>query len=37
MKTFTYFTVADKEHAKMASTMVASARAVGVKEDFHVK
>lgn len=25
----TYFSVADKEHAKMASTMVASARAVG--------
>lgn len=33
MKTFTYFSVADKEHARMASTMVASARAVGVKED----
>ena len=33
MKTFCYFSVADKEHGKMMATVVASARAVGVKED----
>ena len=36
MKTFCYWSVADKDHAKMAATMVNSARKVGVTEDFHI-
>jgi hypothetical protein len=35
-KTFCYWTVADGKHGPMASTMVASARAVGVTADFHI-
>jgi hypothetical protein len=35
-KKFCYWTVADGRHGKMMETTIASARAVGVKEDFHV-
>jgi hypothetical protein len=35
-KSFCYWTVADGKHAKMAAVTVASARAVGVKVDFHI-
>lgn len=35
-KNYCYFSVADKDHAKMAAVMVKSARASGVKEDFHI-
>jgi hypothetical protein len=35
-KTFCYWTVADGHHAKMAQTMVKSARDCGVQEDFHI-
>ncbi len=36
MKRFCYWTVADGKHGKMMETTIASARAAGVKEDFHV-
>lgn len=35
-KRFCYWTVADGKHGKMMETTIASARAAGVKEDFHV-
>lgn len=35
-KRFCYWTVADGKYAKMVENTIASARAVGVKEDFHV-
>jgi hypothetical protein len=35
-KTFCYWTVASENHGKMASTMVESARRVGVTQDFHI-
>lgn len=36
MSKFCYWTVADGDHALMISTTIASARKVGVTEDFHV-
>ena len=36
MANFCYWSVADGDHAKMIATTIASARRVGVKEDFHV-
>lgn len=36
MKKFCYWTVADGDHAYMAETMIDSARAVGVEEDFYL-
>lgn len=35
-KKFCYWTVADKDHAKMAQIMVRSARNIGITEDFHI-
>jgi hypothetical protein len=35
-KKFCYWSVANNEHAKMAATLVKSARNSGVREDFHV-
>jgi hypothetical protein len=36
MSRFCYWSVADGDHAKMITTTVASARKVGVQEDFHI-
>lgn len=36
MPKFCYWSVADGQHAKMFATTIASARAVGIKEEFHV-
>lgn len=36
MPKFCYWSVADGQHAKMMTTCIASARAAGVTEDFHI-
>ena len=36
MSKFCYWSVADGDHAKMMTTLIASARLAGVQEDFHI-